>query len=64
VSATLIPDPSRLPLDLLHSDDQHITLLVCTTDQTAGCPLCAVPAARAHSRYVRTLADLPWNGTM
>ncbi len=24
------------------------------------CPLCAIPARRIHSRYVRTLADLPW----
>ena len=24
------------------------------------CPLCATPARRIHSRYERTLADLPW----
>jgi transposase len=24
------------------------------------CPLCAIPARRLHSRYERTLADLPW----
>ena len=24
------------------------------------CPLCATPARRIHSRYIRTLADLPW----
>jgi transposase len=24
------------------------------------CPLCATPARRIHSRYLRTLADLPW----
>jgi transposase len=62
VSATLIPDPCRLHLEVLRSDDQHITMLVCTTDRTARCPLCSVPSSRIHSRYVRTLADLPWNG--
>jgi transposase len=62
VSATLIPDPCRLHLELLRSDDQHITMLICTTDRTARCPLCSVHASRIHSRYVRTLADLPWNG--
>jgi transposase len=24
------------------------------------CPLCEMPAHRLHSRYARTLADLPW----
>ena len=37
-------------------------MLVCTTDQSARCPLCSVLSSRIHSRYVRTLADLPWNG--
>jgi transposase len=37
-------------------------MLVCTTDRTARCPLCSVLSSRIHSRYVRTLADLPWNG--
>ena len=26
------------------------------------CPACGVPATRVHSRYGRTLADLPWQG--
>jgi transposase len=24
------------------------------------CPVCSVPAEHIHSRYTRTLADLPW----
>ncbi|HEX2290358.1 MAG TPA: ISL3 family transposase, partial [Pseudonocardiaceae bacterium] len=27
------------------------------------CPGCDVPARRIHSRYIRTLADLPWSGS-
>ncbi len=30
------------------------------TAPTAPCPTCAQPAARVHSGYRRTLADLPW----
>jgi transposase len=28
----------------------------------ALCPFCSVPSRRIHSRYVRNLADLPWQG--
>src|SRR3712207_9293738 len=29
----------------------------------AACPACAQRATRVHSRYTRTLADLPYGGT-
>ena len=38
----------------------QITLQVCSTQTSVPCPLCATPARRIHSRYERTLADLPW----
>jgi transposase len=38
----------------------QITLLVRATQTSVSCPLCALPARRIHSRYTRTLADLPW----
>ncbi|SRR5712692_4089447 len=38
-------------------------MLVSTTGCAARCPLCADRSRRVHSRYSRTLADLPWNGT-
>jgi hypothetical protein len=28
----------------------------------ARCPLCGSPSGRVHSRYVRTVSDLPWRG--
>ncbi|HUW84369.1 MAG TPA: transposase family protein [Phycisphaerae bacterium] len=28
----------------------------------AMCPICDKPSGRIHSRYGRTLADLPWHG--
>jgi transposase len=30
------------------------------TSETATCPLCHQASSRVHSRYTRTLADLPW----
>ena len=31
-----------------------------SSQQVVPCPVCAVATARVHSRYTRTLADLPW----
>src|SRR5262249_36515039 len=28
----------------------------------AACPKCQAPSRRVHSRYLRTVADLPWQG--
>src|SRR5215467_11815030 len=41
-------------------EDPCLTLDVQVTTPTAPCPTCAQPATRRHSRYRRTLADLPW----
>jgi hypothetical protein len=59
---TLLPDPSRLRLDLLRVDASAITVLMATTPTSSACPLCGIASSRVHSRYVRTLADLPWHG--
>jgi transposase len=40
-----------------------MTLHVTSTQQVAPCPVCAVFTPRVHSRYTRTLADLPWGST-
>jgi transposase len=37
-----------------------VTLHVTSTQRLVPCPVCAVFTARVHSRYTRTLADLPW----
>ena len=58
----LVPDPSRLHLLSLAVDRDLITLTVRTCDGTARCPVCGGLSSRVHSRYRRTLADLPWQG--
>ncbi len=61
-SHTILPDPEKLDLICLRAEAQCITLTACTTAPEAGCPLCGKSSDRIHSRYVRTLADLPWQG--
>jgi transposase len=56
------PDTTSLRLDSWHLDDMAtlMTLQVTSTQTAVSCPGCAAVAQRVHSRYRRTLADLPW----
>jgi len=62
MSPTLIPDAGRLRLECLSATDAVIRMVVASTQQEAPCPVCRRTSSRIHSHYVRTLADLPWNG--
>jgi hypothetical protein len=48
-------------LEACHLDDAHaqITLLISSIQAAPRCPACNAPARHVHSRYIRTLADLP-----
>lgn len=61
---TLLPDPACLHLTLLDASETLITAHVSTTTDRAACPLCQHLSPRIHSRYVRSVADLPWMGCM
>jgi transposase len=58
---SLLPDPAHLRLELLRVDADVVILVVASTAVSALCPLCHTRSDRIHSRYVRTLADLPWS---
>lgn len=58
----LLPDPCRLHLTLLRAENDRITMVAASNATSAACPLCYQPSTRIHSRYCRTLADLPWHG--
>jgi transposase len=60
----LLPNTIALQLDACDLDEAHthITLCVSSTQTEPRCPACDVPARHIHSRYIRTLADLPWSG--
>ncbi len=57
----LLPSSTRLDLEHyeIDIDNYHLTLSVSSTQLSAQCPLCSTPTRRVHSRYERTLADLP-----
>jgi len=59
---TLLPDPQAVRLVLVQPSSNSITLVVKAIAATSACPCCLSPAPRIHSRYVRTVADLPWHG--
>src|SRR4051812_2158589 len=56
----LVPAVPGLQLDEVQLADQMITLTICATLPTALCPVCGQPSTHIHSRYIRTIADLPW----
>jgi transposase len=58
----LLPDRTRVRLETWNLDlvRSAITLTLQARRITACCPLCSRRSKRFHSRYERTLADLPW----
>jgi transposase len=56
--------PPSLPLQLEQAEQQGLwlTLTVSSTQDACACPLCGQPSTHVHSRYQRTLADLPVQG--
>jgi transposase len=57
-----LPDVTTLALEAWHVDDAatQLTLHVTSTQAGVSCPGCHVQTPRVHSRYMRSLADLPW----
>ena len=60
--AHFVPDRMTLSLQGWHLDETaaQLTLQVTATRARVRCPLCHALTPRVHSRYSRTLADLPW----
>jgi transposase len=59
---TILPDTETLELLHVCASGEGITLAARTTSAEVRCPCCGAFCRRVHSRYVRTLADLPWQG--
>jgi transposase len=58
----LLPDSARLALQNVRIDGEHIILIAQAIGSSSPCPRCRELSTRVHSRYTRTLADLPWQG--
>ena len=59
---TLLADPATIEIDAFIPNSDSITIRVYSTQPKAFCPCCAQPSSSLKSRYVRSLADLPWHG--
>jgi transposase len=58
----LLADSQALALLSLTSKDAQVVLVVKTIQAAVPCPRCHQLSSRVHSRYQRTVADLPWQG--
>jgi len=61
-AATVLPDPDQLRLESICAHAEAITFVVSTRRPGAACPTCGRRSERVHSRYRRSVADLPWQG--
>ncbi len=59
---TILPDPTQLRLITLTTTNRGITAVVATKAAAVPCPGCGQLATRRHSRYTRSVADVPWHG--
>ncbi len=60
--AALLPPSLPLRLEQAEQKESWLTLTVVSTQEARACPVCGHPSASVHSRYQRTLADLPVQG--
>ena len=60
----LLPDTSCLKLNSVkHQDDGRILIMAAACSSVAHCPACQQASNSLHSRYLRVLRDLPWQGS-
>lgn len=58
----LIPDIAKVELICLRPKAGAIQMELRASRRSSVCPRCGTSSSRVHSRYQRTLADLPWEG--
>jgi transposase len=61
LAATLVPHTNDLALHDVTIGAAEVTSTLLATRTEAPCPVCGCLSSRIHSRYQRTLADLPWS---
>jgi transposase len=58
----LLPLPEGMQIDQMQASDTGVNITVIATHPTSCCPLCRCPSRSIHSRYRRTLQDVPCGG--
>jgi len=59
---SLNPNPQVVRVDHLATEGDEIVLSLSAIAESACCPKCGLVSRRVHSRYRRTVRDLPWLG--
>ncbi len=54
--------PTSLLVQQVLPEPDRIVILTKPKSPASCCPVCGHASGRVHSRYQRTLADLPWQG--
>ena len=54
--------PRGLQLEGLNIEAGKVTIFANSRESRARCPVCASGSSRVHTRYLRTVSDLPWHG--
>ena len=54
--------PAGLVVDRVIVDPDRVVVAARARGAAGSCPLCRRPSRRVHSRYLRQLGDLPWQG--
>ncbi|CAA9449759.1 MAG: hypothetical protein AVDCRST_MAG14-768 [uncultured Rubrobacteraceae bacterium] len=62
VAMSLLPRASGLRLEDATIETGSVSLTLASTSLPASCPVRGQKTARLHSRYQRTVTDLPWGG--
>jgi transposase len=57
------PSTAELHVEQLAVEGSLLTITAVGRREAVACPACGTPATRVHSKYRRTLADLPWQGS-
>jgi transposase len=61
-ASPLCPAPLELQLDGIHYATPDLIVSATARRRVVACPKCGHASTRIHSRYRRTLSDLPWHG--
>jgi transposase len=57
-----LPEGSELSLEKIQHQSDVMMIAVGAVAKAAECPDCGVASTHIHSRYLRTLRDVPWQG--
>lgn len=57
---TLLPNISDIAIENIEFSDSSVEIKLHTKSSTSHCPDCKMVSSKVHSRYVRTISDLPW----